>query len=60
MIKGCIKLCFILYEPKKVLDLLFKYGLTSQNKKSVAESLNEIEYYIREHGSDMIKTANYK
>jgi hypothetical protein len=56
-VKNLIKLCFNLYDHRKVLELVFKFGLTSGNKKSIAEVLEEVAIFISNHGSDLIKSV---
>jgi len=56
-VKNLIKLTFKLYDHRKVIELVFKFGLTSGNKKSIAEVLDELAYFISFHGSEFLKMA---
>ena len=59
-VKALIKICFQLYEPKKTLALILKFGLNSKNLKSVAESLDEIAVFVSKSGIDFLKEADMK
>lgn len=53
-VKRLLKQCFSIYEPKKCIQLLFKFGVGAKNLKSVAECLDEITIYVRENGLELI------
>jgi hypothetical protein len=48
------------YDAKKTFTLMVKYGLASQNKKSVAETLDEINKYVNENGTEILNEEFYK
>ena len=48
--KTLVKQAFELYDNKKSMQLLIKFGLNGKNLKSVAETLDEISYYVSNNG----------
>ena len=53
-VKKLLKQCFSIYDPKKCVQLMFKFGVGAKNLKSVAECLDELSIYVRENGLDHI------
>ena len=53
-VKKLIKQCFQLYDDKKCISLIFKYGVNAKNLRAVSESLDELGSYIKEQGLDNI------
>lgn len=46
-IKALLKQTFELYDHKKNLGLIIKFGCGSKSLKSVAESLNEVAFFVK-------------
>jgi len=40
-------MCFEMYDPKKTLLLIIKFGAMNKNLKSAGESLDEIAIYLK-------------
>ena len=59
-IKVLIKQCFELHDHRKTLMLIIKYGCASKNLKSVAESLDEVAFYLAKNGLDSINEPQVK
>ena len=53
-VKRLIKQCFAIYDQRKCVQLIFKFGVSAKNLKSVAECLDEITVFVRENGADLI------
>jgi hypothetical protein len=51
-VKALIKMCFQLYDPKKSLGLIIKFGAGNKSLKNVAESLDEIAMFMKQNGVD--------
>lgn len=58
--KLLVKQCFEVCDPKKTFALMSKFGLASQNKKSVAETLDELTKYVTANGTELLNEAFYK
>jgi uncharacterized protein YgiM (DUF1202 family) len=59
-VKALLKQCFQLYNPKKTLVLIIKYGTNSKNLKSVAESLEEIADFVSKNGVENLTENDCK
>jgi hypothetical protein len=53
-VKRLIKQCFSIYDQRKCIQLMFKFGVGAKNLKSVAECLDELAIFVRENGADLI------
>jgi len=53
-VKKLIKQCFTIYDQKKCIQLILKFGVGAKNLKSVAECLDELAVFIRENGVEFI------
>ena len=45
-----IKKCFDLYDHRKCLMLIVKFGCSNKNLRSVAESLDEVAEFLKKEG----------
>jgi len=59
-VKILIKQCFEMYDPKKCLGLVIKFGAGSKNLKSVAESLDEMCIFMKANGLDYLTEKDLK
>ena len=53
-VKRLIKQCFAIYDQRKSIQLILKFGVGAKNLKSVAECLDELATFVRENGVDLI------
>lgn len=53
-VKNVIKQVFLIYDNKKYVQLMFKYGVQNKNLRAVSETIEELTLYIKEHGLDNI------
>lgn len=53
-VKKLIRQLFFLYDNKKCCQLIFKYGVSAKNLRSVAESIEELTNHIKDSGLDNI------
>ena len=53
-VKKLIRTVFSIYDHKKTIALLFKFGIASKNLKAVAENLDELTIFISFRGLDKI------
>lgn len=53
-VKRLIKQCFAIYDQRKCIQLILKFGVGAKNLKSVAECLDELATFVRENGVDLI------
>ena len=59
-IKALIKQTFELYDHRKNLSLIIKFGCGSKSLKSVAESLNEVYVFVKSNGVDCLSESHLK
>jgi len=59
-IKALLKQTFELYDHKKNLGLIIKFGCGSKSLKSVAESLNEVAFFVKQNGVDHLNEKDLK
>lgn len=59
-IKALLKQSLNLYDSKKTIGLILKYGTNSKNLKSVAESLEEIASFVQKNGVDCLTEKDLK
>jgi len=53
-VKNVISKVFLIYDNKKYVQLMFKYGVQNKNLRAVSEIIEELTLYIKEHGLDNI------
>ena len=53
-VKNVISQVFLIYDNKKYVQLMFKYGVQNKNLRAVSETIEELTLYIKEHGLDNI------
>jgi hypothetical protein len=59
-VKQLLKLTLSLYNEKKTIALILKFGTTSKNLKSVAESLDEISTFVAKNGVECLTEKDLK
>ena len=59
-IHSLIKLCFDLYDSRKCLGLIIKFGCGNKSLKSVAESLTEVTNFVKANGVDNLTEKDLK
>jgi S-adenosylmethionine synthetase len=50
--KDLIQKCFTIYDHKKCVVLMIRFGVGAKNLKSVSESLDCLAFFVRFHGVD--------
>jgi hypothetical protein len=55
-----LKLTLSLYDQKKTIVLILKFGTNSKNLKSVAESLDEISMFVTKNGVECLTEKDLK
>jgi cytoskeleton-associated protein 5 len=59
-VKALLKLTLSLYDQKKTIVLILKFGTNSKNLKSVAESLDEISTFVAKNGVECLTEKDLK
>jgi hypothetical protein len=59
-VKQLLKLTLSIYNEKKTIALILKFGTTSKNLKSVAESLDEISTFVAKNGVECLTEKDLK
>jgi len=44
----------LIYDNKKYVQLIFKYGVQNKNLRAVSEMIEELTLYIKDHGLDNV------
>ena len=59
-IHALIKQTFELYDNRKNLGLIIKFGCGSKSLKSVAESLTEVTFFVQQNGVECLSEKDLK